>query len=235
MSQKSISDTLPTVQDMHLLSGCFLFCGLSEGEITKALVEIRPQCASYKANEVVVEGGTPFTGLGLVCSGELSVIRRGGHRTVIHRTLHQGNFFGVSSLFGKQEGFPTTITAETAARILFLSESDITALFAKDPHIARNYITLLSDKIRFLNDRLDMVAGRSAEERVASYLLSHTGQDGSLGITKSALASLLGLGRASLYRILDAFEEQGLIKVRRDAIETLDTAAMKLLLNTERN
>ena len=235
MDQKALKHELPMPQDIQLLSQSFLFNGLSACEIADALGEIRPKCLPYAAADTVVEGGSPFSGVGLVCRGELTVVRRGVHRPVIHRTLREGSFFGVSSLFGRQEGFPTTIQAATAARVLYLGEDDVTALFEKSPRIVRNYITILTDKIRFLNDRLDMVAGRSAEERVASYLLSHCEEGGSLGITKSALASLLGLGRASLYRILDSFEEQGLIKAQRDGIDVLDVATMKTLINAERN
>jgi CRP-like cAMP-binding protein len=175
----------------------------------------------------VVEAGSRFSAIGILTEGEASVVRRGEHRRVVHRTLRAGDVFGVSSLFGQEDGFPTDVVTTAPSRILFLDEEDVRAMVTAVPRIAFNYIALLSDKIRFLNRRLDTLAGRSAEERVAEHLLSGIGADGILGTTKSALASLLGLGRASLYRILDLFEKKGWILTHRDRIEILDAVAIK--------
>lgn len=218
-----------------LLADTFLCRGMTKEEAEMALSAIHPRTSGFSPGETVIEGGTPFREIGLVCSGELAVVRRGEHRPVIHRVLKERELFGVSSLFGGGDSFPTTVIAREASTVLFLTEADVTALFAKDPRIAQNYIALLTEKIRFLNARLDTVAGRSAEERVAAHLLAQRAEDGTLGITKSALASLLGLGRASLYRILELFEEQGLIRAHRDRIEILDAKALENASNTKRS
>ena len=143
-------------------------------------------------------------------------------------------FFGVSSLFDTSNTFPTTIKATEGCRVIFLSEQDVSALLETTPTIAKNYVKLLTKKIRFLNHRLDTLAGRSAEERVAEHLLSSIGEDGALGVTKSALASMLGLGRASLYRILDLFEKNEFIRTSRDRIEILDEGALKTFIKNRK-
>lgn len=217
-----------TAREMQILSRTFLFSGLGEAERRAALAALSPVTAAYRPGETVVEAGERFSAIGLVTEGSLAVTRQGERRPVIHRTLAPGEVFGVSSLFGNGEGFPTTVTAREPTTVLFLREAEVRDLLATYPRAAEAYITLLTKKIRFLNERLDTLAGRSAEERVASYLLSHVGAG--LPLTKSALASLLGLGRASLYRILELFEENGLIRVFRDSIEVPDGDALKLFI-----
>ena len=221
-----------TARETQILSRTFLFSGLSVNERRTALGAVTPMTASYRPGETVVEAGEQFSAIGLVTEGCLAITRQGERRPVIHRTLGPGEVFGVSSLFGNGEGFPTTVTAREPTTVLFLEEAEVHDLLATYPRAAEAYITLLTKKIRFLNERLDTLAGRSAEERVASYLLSHAGSV--LPYTKSALASLLGLGRASLYRILELFEENGLIRVLRDSIEVPDGTALESFIKNRK-
>ncbi len=204
----------------------FLFAGLPEGERQAAYSAPMPRLVTYREGEKVVTAGEPFSAFGLLVEGELAVTREGEKRRVLHRRLTKGDAFGVSSLFVEQAAFPTTVTALCDSLVLLVGEETLLPLFAACPTVARNYIALLTEKIRFLNKRLDALAGRSAEERVAAYLLSHR-EERTLGITKSALASLLGLGRASLYRILELFEKEGLVITHRDAVVLCDAAALE--------
>ncbi len=229
------AENLPlTEEELSILFDTALFRSLTDKEREAVKKCAFPERRIYSAGDRIVEAGQRFGAIGILTEGSLSVIREGEKRRVIHRTLSSGDIFGVSALFGGAVPFPTTILAESPASILLFDEKDLEQLFEIAPRIARNYIGLLTEKIRFLNGRLDSLAGRSAEERVASHLLSHTGEDGALGITKSALASLLGLGRASLYRILDLFEENGLIKAHRDRIEVINAEALKLFIKNRK-
>ena len=220
--------------ECDILAKTVLFAGLSATEREAALAVAKPCLATYATGEVIVAAGEDFSAIGIVTEGELAVLRGGEHRKVLHRTLGVGEIFGASSLFGCAEGFPTTVTTQRKATLLFLTEQDVREMMTAAPRIAENYIRMLTGKIRFLNRRLDTLAGRSAEERVAAYLLNGIGEDGSIGTTKSALASLLGLGRASLYRILDLFEEKGWIQTHRDRIEITDTAALNLFIKNRK-
>ena len=213
---------------------CMLLDGLSAPEKEQAYAAAMPRVLSYTAGECVVSAGEYFGVLGIVTHGELSVIRSGEHRPVIHKRLAPPDVFGVSSLFGKECPFPTTVRADCESTVLLLDEASVERMLAAVPRVARNYIALLTEKIRFLNRRLDTLAGRSAEERVAAFLLTRVGRDGALGITKSALASTLGLGRASLYRILDGMQAAGIVRPHRDRIEILDTAALQQFINNRK-
>lgn len=232
MAEEYQENCPPTAQDMQVLCHSFLFEGMEREEQSAALRLITPERMCYLAGERVVTAGTHFAAIGLVTAGSLAVTRGGERRPVIHRTLLRGDTFGVSSLFGEEANFPTNVTAAEDATVLLITEADVRTLITHSPQIALRYVTLLTEKIRFLNTRLDTLAGRSAEERVAAHLLSHA--NGALGITKSALASLLGLGRASLYRILEMFEEEGLIRSHRESIEVPDPEKLRLFIKNRK-
>ena len=232
-----MSSTLKTPllpMDWTVLFQTPLFCGLTDEECKRAVAITSAYTACFLAGDVIVEAGTEFSAIGVIAEGEAAVIRSGERRPVIHKILPAGDIFGVSSLFDTSSTFPTTIKATEGCRIIFLSEQDVSALLETTPTIAKNYVKLLTKKIRFLNHRLDTLAGRSAEERVAEHLLSSIGEDGALGVTKSALASMLGLGRASLYRILELFEKNEFIRTSRDRIEILDEGALKTFIKNRK-
>ena len=222
----------PTEGERGALLSSFLLSGLTEEETARALLVLPPTVTVYPQGGEIVTARSPFSSLGIVCSGRLSVMREGEARRVIHRRLAPGEVFGVSSLFLESEPFPTTVTAESEAAVLLLDEGGVTALFEAVPATATRYIALLTRKIRFLNRRLDTLAGRSAEERVAAHLLDATA--GAPPITRSALASLLGIGRASLYRILVLFEEQGLVDIKKKSITVKDAEALKTFIETRK-
>ena len=223
-----------TEADLSILFQTPLFRGLTAGECTLAMQKAVAYTVRFSANDVIVEAGASFSAIGILVEGTAAVIRSGERRRVIHKTLVVGDIFGVSSLFDEQSPFPTTVKAIGDCRVILLSEDDVGALLEANASIAKNYIALLTKKIRFLNHRLDSLAGRSAEERVAEHLLSSIGAGGTLGITKSALASMLGLGRASLYRILDLFESNGFIRTSRDRIEILNGNALKTFIKSRK-
>ena len=83
--------------------------------------------------------------------------------------------------------------------------------------LALAYIRYLSGRIHFLQRRIDALAEGPAEEKLASFLLSAARPDGKNGWVFEApsltrLASSLSVGRATLYRALDAFEQSGIIQ-----------------------
>ena len=223
-----------TEGEMSVLFKTALFLDADDTDCRRAAARISAYTMRFEANEPIVEAGTHFSAIGVLAKGEATVIRSGERRRVIHKTITVGHIFGVSSLFDEDAIFPTTIKAVSDCTVIFLTERDVAYLLESFPVIAKNYIKLLTKKIRFLNHRLDSLAGRSAEERVADHLLSEIGGDGTIGITKSALASMLGLGRASLYRILDIFEKNGYIRTSRDRIEVLDATALKTFITNRK-
>ena len=220
-----------TGADRARLRECFLFSGLTDKEAEKAEALADAHVYRYAAGENVTVAGCAFPFLGLLLSGGLCVNRAGEPRRVILNLLRPGDTFGVASLFGGEGSFPTTVTASADSSVLLLRQENVERLLAEIPEAARAYIAFLSDRIRFLNRRIDSFAGRTTEEKVAAFLLRAEGSEARLPVSRQALASVLGLGRASLYRALGSMEEKGLIRVSRNQIEILNAEKLKKLIH----
>lgn len=212
------------------LSRCFLFAPLTEKERKMALNEAKPLSVAFAAKQNIVRVGTPFPYLGYIAKGEATVSRSGEKHAVTLNTLKEGDLFGASALFGNGARFSTNVTAKTDGVLLLIKQEAVEKLLVTFPPLAKAYVSYLSEKIRFLNRRLDVLAGRSTEEKVASFLLHNTESDSSLSLRKTALSAVLGLGRASLYRVLDSLEERKIIKTSRCGIEILNKEELKKIL-----
>ena len=76
-----------------------------------------------------------------------------------------------------------------------------------------NYIAYLSDRIRFLNKKLDAFTTKSTEERLYEFLLSQANSDGNINLSfgMAELARRLNVGRTSIYRDISSLESKGLL------------------------
>ena len=136
-------------------------------------------------------------------------------RSLLLKTIGPGQCFGAAALFCPAEDYVTTVQAETAALLVFLPHQWLVRLFETYPQASVAYIAFLSQRIRFLNRKIDSFTAPSAQEALCRHLLAIQ-QDGVARISGgySQLARSLNMGRASLYRALDALEAEG--RIRRD-------------------
>lgn len=191
-----------------ILAGSFLFQGLPP-EIVR-LAETRGETAFFQKGQPIYTQESYRSSIGFLLSGT-AVVQKNGH--LVLRTLRQGDCFGAAALFHPSKSYVSQITAKTDTCILFLSDGLLLELFELDSRTAVNYIAFLSQRIHFLNDKIDSFAAPSVQLSLQAYLRSNL-RDGAVWVDSgySQLARQLNMGRASLYRSLDALEEQGIIR-----------------------
>jgi len=166
----------------------------------------------YEKGELIWGGGAEYRrAIGLVLAGEAQVKKE--HLLLsVHR---RGDYFGLVTLFNPCEYYTADIAALQPCRIVFIEKSAIEGLLDAHPAAAKEYIAYLSQRVYFLNGRLDAVTAGSAAGRLESHLRSIAEPEGESLVCEisnfSALAKTLSMGRASLYRALEALAAQGVI------------------------
>ena len=171
------------------------------------------QVSLYEKGELIWGGGAEYRrAIGLVLEGEAQVKKE--HLLLsVHR---RGDFFGLVTLFNPCEYYTADIAALQPCRIVFIEKSAIEALLDAHPAAAKEYIAYLSQRVYFLNGRLDAVTAGSAAERLESHLRAVAEPEGEQLVCEienfSALAKTLSMGRASLYRALEVLAAQGVIE-----------------------
>ena len=147
--------------------------------------------------------------VGIVLSGNLKALPLEASGTLTH--FGEGNIFGAAALFSEKENYISRIEAVTCSEVLFIEEKALREIFKKYPDVAVNFMSFLTDRIRFLNERLALMMHGGAEGKLYDFLYQNGGYEGKM----TGLASLLCIGRTSLYRALDNLEHKKMI-VRQD-------------------
>ena len=202
----------------EILGSTFLFEGVSAEEILEIVREFSCEERAYLKGDVIFSPEKFERVLGVVLSGRIAVTK--GRLSVSE--LSKGSLFGAAALFNNEPEYASTLTAKTAATVLYFSQEAILTLINRDERIRMNYIRYLSARIRFLSEKDDTLGEISSEKRLARFLLKNADDKGQVsGCNFSEIAGRLGIGRASLYRELTKFEEAGIIRKDRNGVEIL--------------
>ena len=199
----------------------FLLDGLTEKERERCRQMAQTYEKHYCKDEPIYTKHMAQKALALVLNGHVRVWQG----RVVMNDLLVGDVFGVAALFGSDEEYPSTVTAETDCDILFIPQETVVRWMASVPRVAENYVRFLSDRIRFLNLRLSTLTAGQADGKLWRWLLAHRDENGVVTVTNgmSELAERLDMGRSSLYRSLDALTALGRIRRERKKIYILRT------------
>lgn len=188
----------------------FIFNGLSSNEKNAVLSLLDTPLNLTKGSELYNNGM-----IGIILEGNATVKRlndMGDSITI--RTISKDELFGAASVFGEWKDGMSSIIANTECTVQYISESKFSEIIRLYPLISLNYIAFLSDKIRFLNQKLDAFTAKTTEEKLYEFLLSQSNDDGivNLSFGMSELARRLNVGRTSIYRDISTLESKNLIQ-----------------------
>lgn len=203
------------------MDSIFLFNGLTENEKDEAK-KLLDSTKKFKKGEIIYSAENFNNAIGYIINGKAFAVSNNGSSLHMN-TFLKGSCFGVAALFGDNEQYVSSIVAKTDCEIQFISENELQKIFKLFPICSVNYIRFLSEKIRFLNKKLDMLSRPLAEDTVLNYLTTNMDQDGKAKIPKNItlVAKTLGLGRATVYRCLDSLENKGKILRENNYIKVI--------------
>ncbi|MFU0833159.1 MAG: Crp/Fnr family transcriptional regulator [Oscillospiraceae bacterium] len=215
----------------QILSRTFLFRGVDTELVEYAYNSPRCTCAEFENGEYVYTRKNFKRSIGIVLSGGLKAVKiRASGQEILLNTFENGGIFGVAGLFNSSCRYVSDIIAMRRSKVLFLSQPLIKDLIYKDPHVAENYISFLSGRVRYLNTCIDHFTCGSAEARLARFLLALQEEGENvveLPCSLQQLSDTLGIGRASLYRALNAMTEYGLIRRTGRRVEILNSESLR--------
>lgn len=212
-----------SAKQQKILRGCFLFESADAALVSAFLNGLHAD--AFEGGCCIYTAGSFQKSIGILTKG--TVVVRGLHNVVLN-TLSVGGCFGVAALFHPGEEYVTTVQAKNSAEVVFISDVQLTALFRQVPETAVNYISFLSERICFLNRKIQSFTTPTAAAGLALYLLENQ-RDGVVTVAcgYAGLARGLGMGRASLYRSLEQLEQSGVISRIGRTIHILNAAALQ--------
>ena len=214
----------------NALFDCFLFNGIGKREIKKCLDEAVISTESFKRGDIIYSPESFTKRLGIILSGECFVNRINIDKTRVPiKKIVRLDPFGITAVFSKEDEFPTEIVATGECVVAFIEEDSLLKMIGYSPRIALNVITLLTDRIAFLNKRVAELSSGDCENKLSRYLYDQYKKIGDCEISFNCkkTAELLNIGRASLYRSIKKLEDTGVIKYENGKIIIKDPDGLK--------
>ncbi len=209
------------------LKNSMLFKNAEDEKISKYIPREKYSPRSFSAGDEILSHDRLDVPVGFILKGKATVTSADGGKNVLLRTVGVGSVFGISTLYAAETPFPTNIKAKTSCEVLFIESDAIRSLIENDKGAMIGFMSFLSDRIVYLNKKINSFTAGSAERRLSLFLADNE-TDGiySANISISALADMLDIGRASLYRAFDKLETEGFIEKKEKTIEIKNKAAM---------
>jgi len=177
------------------------------------------------AGQRLFDDGSPCARFPLLVDGCVRVSKSSpdGHELRLY-LLNPGESCAITAvaLLG-ETAFPASGTADTRVTLFGLPRRVFLELIQESPAFRVFVFRFLSQRMAHLMTLVDDVAFRRVDQRLASHLLLQKELDTT---THQKLADELGTSREVVSRILESFQEAGMIRLGRKRIEILDREAL---------
>lgn len=194
----------------------------------------------FAADDIVFLEGDEAEDICSIVDGVVRIVRLlADGRRQITGFLFAGDFLGVS--FNRTRAYGYTAEAVTEATIRAYSRQPLERLIDSDPKVRRLFLAEMSHELTAVQDRMLYLARRSADERVAAFLLGMARRaDRALSVDGAPdtlfvpmrwgdIADYLGLTPETVSRSMAAFKRAGLIAtVGRAGLRIENWAGLRL-------
>lgn len=222
-----MADMIPR-QKLDLICKTFLFQQVNEIVVEQMVSDQRCFQQRYAKGETIYNNTQFHRCLGILLSGSVRVEKITPEQKRLKMSvLGPGECFGAAAMFHHRVQYPAVLTAKKSVEILFLPEELISWAMRRDFTITENYIRYLSNRIWFLHEKISDLTAGSAAQRLSVFLTEHCSPEGTIQGSMTDLSRQLNIGRATLYRALDALEKEGIIRREHKCLQILDPRKLR--------
>ena len=199
------------------------FSCLNSEQISSIISKVKYTVKAYEKDAVIAMEDEECNSLGLILDGQVEVQRiylSGKH--IVLKRMTAGEVFGEAIIFSKINKYPATIISISKSNVAFIKKEDIIQLCILEESILKNFITLLSDKIFILNNKIKNISFKTVKQKVINYILEQMHEQKSstivLKANKEQISALIGIPRPSLSRELMKLRDEEIIDFDKNTI-----------------
>lgn len=213
-----------------------IFRGIAPDELQKLFNQIHYQVKLYKKGDLIVNGGEICDRLLIIQMGNVKAeMNDYSGKTIKIEDIEAPRPLATAFLFGKENQFPVTVSANTEVEIVSVPKPEFVKLLQLNSLILNNYLNTISSRAQFLSQKLKFLSFKTIRQKIAHYLLEMAGdrlQTVEIPQSQGQLAEMFGVTRPSLARALGEMSQDGLIETDRRFIKILDKNRMNELLKS---
>jgi CRP/FNR family transcriptional regulator, dissimilatory nitrate respiration regulator len=187
-----------------------------------------------KKGSILFEEGTPYRGMYVVIEGAVKVYRLSpdGKETMLHLLFPTQTLAEIPMFAGSD--YPAHAETLEDGSLCFVEKEGFLNLLRRDTPLALKMLAGLSKRLRTLATQLEELTAHDVRTRLLNYIAEEFGRQKHspellrlrLPVTKSVLASTLGMSLETLSRTFRKLEDEGLIQVKGRIIHVRDVRAI---------
>lgn len=180
----------------------------------------------YKPGTTVYCEGNVGNHIFYITKGEVKTFKvNEDGKELITDLFKDKNFFGFTSFLSNK---PYTENAEAIlhTEIIKLEKKELLYLIKSNPQLGLNFLDLLSNDLDNVKEHLMHIAYDSVRKKTADALLQlipEGSRDKLIRISRSDLASMIGIAKETLTRTLTDFKDEKLIRTNRNTIQVVNS------------
>ena len=183
-----------------------LFAGLKDSELEE-LLSAPHRRRVYPPGKTIMSAGDAVQSLVVLVAGRVETRMGGVEREVVMDRLTAPCLLAPAFLFASDNTLPVDAVAVEECVVWTLNREGFVRFMAAHPEVMSRFLRRVSDRSRFLSEKVRTFAIKGLRSRVLDYLHTHG------SITKvAATAERLGVTRPSLSRVLSEMVAEGTIK-----------------------
>ena len=189
----------------------------------------------YSQRQVIFQEGNPATRVYALKSGLLKTYKtNAGGKSQLLELIRPGEVFGLEGL--SCDEYSVTVEVVQPAEICFFENARFKGMLAENPALAHEIIRILSGCLVAYQNKLIGWGTRTTESRMAGFLLDlrppGAGEAAGwieLPISRSELASFLGVRIETLSRLMRRLENERILHASGKRVKVLDAARLATL------
>lgn len=189
----------------------------------------------FRRGEILFSMGQPFEAVYAIRSGSVKTyVSTDDGRVQITGFHVAGELLGLNAMSAglytsEARALETTSVCEVAVERL-------NELSRREPGLQGSLIRIMSDEIEHHQQLMLLLGKKTAEERIATYLLSlsrrfakrhYSATEFNLSMSRSDIGNYLGIAEETVCRILSRFEDEGLVSIRYRHVVLNDLARIE--------
>ncbi len=211
-----------------------IFTGLNDAQLDafKDVVII----SSYKKREVVYLDGDECSGLYIIRTGRLKLVRSSstGKEQIIN-ILNPGDLLGFE-VFYEGRTYRNTAVVMEDSELCYIEKNAFFKILEREPDISKKLIISLGKELNHAYERIGNLGLLNAKEKLGHLLYTLANEYGvkadggvtlNLTLSRLEIAELLGITQETSIRLLKSFKEDGILEIRRKEIVIKSMSRLK--------
>jgi len=224
-----------SVDVLSILTGCPLFNGLDQDELSMILSGVSHQMKALAKGELIALAGEEVFFLHIIIRGSVKgeMVDFAG-KVIKIEDIASPRPLAPAFLFGKQNRYPVNIIANEKTELISISRDSFLRMMQNSELILRNFVDNVSSRGQFLSGKIKFLSFSTIKGKLAQYLLDLSGKLDSdrlmLPLSQSRLSELFGVARPSVGRAISEMNRDGIIRTEGKQVVLLDKAKLSALL-----